>query len=216
MTIVALTGGIAAGKSTVSNRLADHGILVIDADQVARNVVEPGSHTLREIVTRFGEGVLLPDGALNREALGAVIFSDPEARQQLNDIVHPAVRARSQELFERAKQDEPNRVVVYAVPLVAESGRGEEFDLIVVVDAPRAQRIARLVDTRGFSNKDATARVDSQASDEERRAIADVIINASGSLDETLAAADQLAHALIAHWPDNLSLVAPRFPSDQS
>jgi len=100
--------------------------------------------------------------------------------------------------------------------LVAESGRGEEFDLIVVVDAPRAQRIARLVDTRGFSNKDATARVDSQASDEERRAIADVIINASGSLDETLAAADQLAHALITHWPDNLSLVAPRFPSDQS
>jgi len=216
MTIVALTGGIAAGKSTVSNRLADHGILVIDADQVARDVVEPGSHTLAEIVTTFGEGVLLPDGALNREALGAVIFTDPEARQQLNDIVHPAVRTRSQELFERAKQDEPNRVVVYAVPLVAESGRGEEFELIVVVDAPRAQRISRLVDTRGLSVEDATARVDSQASDEERRAIADVIVDTSGSLDETLTAADELARALIAHWPNTLSLVAPRFPSDQS
>ena len=216
MTIVALTGGIAAGKSTVSNRLADHGILIIDADQVARDVVEPGTETLSDIVSTFGERVLLPEGALNREALGAIVFSDPDARQKLNDIVHPAVKARSQELFRRAQQDEPHRVVVYAVPLVAESGRGEEFDLTVVVDAPRSQRISRLVDTRGLSVEQATARVDSQASDEERRSIADVIIDASGSLEDTLTAADELAGALIAHWPNELSRVAPRFPSDQS
>jgi dephospho-CoA kinase len=216
MTIVALTGGIAAGKSTVSTRLADHGILVIDADQVARDVVEPGSGTLSEIIKEFGQAIELPDGRLNREALGAIVFSDPEARQQLNAIVHPAVKARSKELFRRAELDEPHRVVVYAVPLVAESGRGEEFDLIVVVDAPRAQRISRLMQNRGLSLDEATARVDSQASDEERRAIADVVVDASGSLEETLTAADHLAKALISHWPHQLSQIAPRFSSDQS
>jgi dephospho-CoA kinase len=216
MTIVALTGGIAAGKSTVSNRLAQHGILVIDADQVARDVVAPGTDTLRKIVDRFGNGVAHADGSLNREALGAIVFSDPSARESLNDIVHPAVRRRSQELFDKAHQDDPDQVVVYAVPLVAEAMRRDEFDLIVVVHAPRDQRISRLVHHRGMTEADAVARVDAQATDEERLAIADVVVDASGEADDTLVAADQLATALVARWPNNLATIPTRFPTNQS
>ena len=216
MTIVALTGGIAAGKSTISDRLAEHGVAIIDADQVARDVVAPGTPTLAKITQRFGQGVLHPDGSLNREALGKVIFSDPDARQELNDIVHPAVRQRSQELFEKAHRDHPDHVVVYAVPLVAEAKRRDEFDLVVVVHAPRDQRISRLVEFRGMTESEATARVDAQASDEERLAIADVVVDSSGEPDNTLLAADQLAAALIAHWPHDLASIPTRFPSGES
>jgi dephospho-CoA kinase len=216
MTIVALTGGIAAGKSTVSNLLADHGILVIDADQVARDVVEPGTATLASILDHFGAGVAHPDGSLNREALGKIVFSDPDARQAVNDIVHPAVRRRSAELFDQANRDHPDTVVVYAVPLVAEARGRDEFDLIVVVHAPREQRISRLVDFRGMSVDEATSRVDAQATDEERLAIADVVVDASGERSDTLRAADQLAKALIAHWPNDLARMPTRFPTNQS
>lgn len=216
MTIVALTGGIAAGKSTVSNRLAEHGIIVIDADQVARDVVEPGTDTLAKVLERFGPGVTHPDGSLNREALGRIVFSDPQARQALNDIVHPAVRRRSAELFEQANRDHPDTVVVYAVPLVAEARGRDEFDLIVVVHAPREQRISRLVEFRGMSEAEATARVDAQATDEQRLAIADVVVESTGEPADTAVAADQLAKALIAHWPDNLANMPTRFPTNQS
>lgn len=216
MTIVALTGGIAAGKSTVSNRLAEHGIIVIDADQVARDVVEPGTDTLAKVLERFGPGVTHPDGSLNREALGRIVFSDPQARQALNDIVHPAVRRRSAELFEQANRDHPDTVVVYAVPLVAEARGRDEFDMIVVVHAPREQRISRLVEFRGMSEAEATARVDAQATDEQRLAIADVVVESTGEPADTAVAADQLAKALIAHWPDNLANMPTRFPTNQS
>jgi len=216
MTIVALTGGIAAGKSTVSDRLAEHGILVIDADQVARDVVAPGTPALALIFDRFGEAVANPDGSLNREALGAIVFSDQGAREALNDIVHPAVRARSKELFDQTHRDEPDRVLVYAVPLVAEARGREEFDLIVVVHAPRPQRISRLVRHRGMTDADATARVDAQATDEQRLAIADVVVDSSGTQEDTLVAADQLAQALMSHWPDNLAAIPTRFPTNQS
>lgn len=216
MTIVALTGGIAAGKSTVSNRLAEHGIIVIDADQVARDVVEPGTDTLAKVLERFGPGVTHPDGSLNREALGRIVFSDPQARQALNDIVHPAVRRRSAELFEQANRDHPDTVVVYAVPLVAEARGRDEFDLIVVVHAPREQRISRLVEFRGMTEAEATARVDAQATDEQRLAIADVVVESTGEPADTAVAADQLAKALIAHWPDNLANMPTRFPTNQS
>ena len=216
MTIVALTGGIAAGKSTVSNRLAEHGIIVIDADQVARDVVEPGTDTLASVLEHFGAGVAHPDGSLNREALGQIVFSDPEARGALNDIVHPAVRRRSAELFDQANRDHPEKPVVYAVPLVAEARGREEFDLIVVVHAPRDQRISRLVEFRGMSEDDATARVDAQATDDQRLAIADVVVMASGEPADTVIAADQLAAALIAHWPDALANMPTRFPTNQS
>jgi dephospho-CoA kinase len=216
MTIVALTGGIAAGKSTISDRLADHGVLIIDADQVARDVVAPGTDTLAKIIQRFGPEVVNPDGSLNREALGSVVFSDPAARQALNDLVHPAVRHRSQELFQKAHLDNPDQVVVYAVPLVAEAKRRDEFDLVVLVHAPREQRISRLVEFRGMTESEATARVDAQASDDERLAIADVVVDSSGERANTLLAADQLAAALIAHWPDNVRSIPTRFPSNRS
>jgi dephospho-CoA kinase len=216
MTIVALTGGIAAGKSTVSNRLAEHGIVVIDADQVARDVVAAGTDTLTRIVDQFGDEVMHPDGSLNREALGAIVFADPVSREALNNIVHPAVRRRSQELFDRAQQSHPHRVLVYAVPLVAEASRRDEFDVIVVVHTPREQRISRLVNFRGMTEADATARVDAQATDDERLAIADVVVDSSGKRDDTLLAADQLATALIACWPDNLASMPTRFPTNQS
>jgi dephospho-CoA kinase len=216
MPIVAVTGGIAAGKSTVSDRLALHGALVIDADQLARDVVEPGSATLREIVTQFGPGVCHPDGSLNRAALGAIVFEDHAARARLNAIVHPAVKTLSETLFRKAQTEEPDRVVVYAVPLIAESGRRDEFDLVVVVHAPRAIRIRRLVAHRGMTEAEATNRVDAQASDEERLAIADVILDASGTLEQTVASADQLSEWLWRCWPDQLALVPPRFPSADS
>jgi dephospho-CoA kinase len=216
MTIVALTGGIAAGKSTVSNRLAHHGILVIDADQVARDVVAPGREALTRILDTFGDTVSHPDGSLNREALGAIVFSDPVARQALNDIVHPAVRKRSQELFSDAHKNHPDTVIVYAVPLVAEAKRSDEFDLIVVVHAPRSERISRLVHHRGLTDAEATARVDAQATDEDRLAIADVVVDASGTPEDTLLAADQLARALIERWPDDLANMPTRFPTSES
>ncbi len=216
MTIVALTGGIAAGKSTVSHRLAEHGIHVIDADQVARDVVEPGTGALAQIVDLCGDDVLHPDGSLNRASLGAIVFTDAAARQALNDIVHPAVRQRSQELFEQAHHDHPETVVVYAVPLVAEAQRRDEFDLIVVVHAPREQRMSRLVDHRGMADDEARARVDAQASDDERLAIADVVVDASGTPEATLLAADQLAKALIDHWPARLASMPTRFPTNES
>jgi len=216
MTIVALTGGIAAGKSTVTERLAHHGIAVIDADVLAREAVEPGSDTLAALESEFGPEIISRDGTLDRQALGAKVFGHPEQLQRLNDIVHPAVKALSQERFEKFRLEAPEKVVVYAVPLIAESGRVLEFDAIVVVDAPRDQRIARLVANRGMSVEEATSRVDSQATDSERRAIADVILDSSGDLAHTLLAADQLAEALNAHWPDRLASLPPVFPRPSS
>lgn len=197
----------------MASRLALHGALVIDADEIAREVVEPGTDALARIVKEFGPTVLTVDGVLDRAALGGIVFSDATARATLNSIVHPAVKARSQQLFRNAANSEPDRVVVYAVPLVAESGRGEEFDLVIVVDAPRNTRIDRLVTHRGMTREEATARVDAQASDDERRAIADVIVDASGTVDETIAAADELSAALAENWPNTLELVPPRIPS---
>lgn len=216
MTIVALTGGIAAGKSTVSHCLSAQGALVIDADQIAREVVNPGSPALTKIVSRFGGSVLTPEGTLNRAKLGAIIFSDKDARDALNDIVHPAVRARSAEVFRQAQASEPDRVLVYAVPLVAESSPSGDYDVVVVVDAPAKQRISRLVDFRGMSVDEAKARVNAQATDDERRAIADVILDASGSLADTRAAADELGDALRRLWPDRLGALPTRIPSPTS
>jgi dephospho-CoA kinase len=216
MTIVALTGGIAAGKSTVTERLAHHGIAVIDADLLAREAVEPGSQTLAALEMEFGSEIIRQDGTLDRGALGAKVFGHPDLLRRLNDIVHPAVKALSQDRFNTFRLEAPDQVVVYAVPLIAESGRGLEFDAIVVVDAPRDQRIARLVENRGMSVEEATARVDSQATDSERRAIADVILDSSGDLAHTLHGADQLAEALRAHWPDRLASLPPFFPRPSS
>lgn len=192
MVLVALTGGIASGKSTVAARLAEHGAVVVDADQVAREVVEAGEPALDRIAETFGRGVLAADGSLDRAALGAVIFGDPEKRRQLNAITHPAVLERSQAKFASAFAADPDAVVVYDIPLLVEAGRAEEFDLVVVVHAPAETRIGRMVEHRGLTREEAIHRINSQATDAERLAIADVVIDADGAIEDTLRQADEL------------------------
>ncbi|MBO0982523.1 dephospho-CoA kinase [Rathayibacter sp. SD072] len=192
MHLVALTGGIASGKSTVARRLAEHGAVVVDADRLAREVVEPGEPALEAIAERFGAPMIREDGTLDRAALGAVIFSDAAARADLNAITHPAVTERSQRLFAEAGAADPAAVVVYDVPLLAEGRGSAEFDEVVVVHAPQQTRIERLIALRGLSETEARSRVTAQASDEERLALADRVLDSSGSLEQTLARADEL------------------------
>lgn len=192
MLLVALTGGIASGKSTVARRLAERGAVVVDADQVAREVVEPGKPALAAIAEAFGDGVIAPDGSLDRAALGAIVFSDPEGRLRLNAITHPAVLQRSRVLFAAAGAADPEAVVVYDIPLLVEAGRREEFDVVVVVHASMETRVARMVELRGMTRDEALHRVQSQATDAERLSIADVVIDADGTIEETLAQTDAL------------------------
>jgi dephospho-CoA kinase len=178
---VGLTGGIGAGKSEVSARLAAQGAVVIDADAIAREVVEPGTEGLAEVVEAFGPEVLLPDGGLDRPRLGEIVFADSELRGRLNAIVHPKVGARMAELEREAG---PAAIVVLDVPLIAESGRTDGYDLVVVVDAPPRVQVDRLVRRRGMTREQAKARMAAQASREDRLAIADIVIDNSGSLAE--------------------------------
>ena len=194
MYLIGLTGGIASGKSSVAARLAERGAVVVDADKVAREVVEPGTPALAAIADHFGAGVLTADGSLDRAALGAIVFSDPEQRLVLNGITHPAVWERTRALIAEAEARDPGAVVVYDVPLLLE-GKGKrpiEFDLVVVVDASAATRLRRLVELRGLTEQEAKHRIDSQATDAERLAIADVVIDSDGALERTLAQADAL------------------------
>jgi dephospho-CoA kinase len=192
---IAVTGGIGSGKSAVTSRLAELGAVVVDADALAREVVEPGTPGLAAVVEEFGADVLRPDGSLDRAALAALVFSDPERRAALEAIVHPLVGRRSQELLDAAP---PEAVVVYDVPLLAESahlGRVEGFDAVVVVEAPVETRVQRLV-ARGLAEDDARARIAAQATDAERRAIADHVLDNSGGLEALDAAVDRLWAAL--------------------
>ncbi|RDH99231.1 dephospho-CoA kinase [Curtobacterium sp. AG1037] len=200
MRIIGLTGGIAAGKSTVSRRWAEHGAVVVDADRLARDAVAPGSPGLAQVAERFGPGVIAADGSLDRPALGAVVFADPVARRDLEAITHPEVWRLAQRAFDAAEAADPDTVVVYDVPLLAEA-RGRRplrFDAVVVVDAPAAQRIERLVAHRGMARDEAERRVASQASDAERLALADHVVDATGTLEATIRSADavweQLTH----------------------
>lgn len=194
MYLIGLTGGIASGKSVVGSRLASLGAVHVDADLLAREVVEPGTPALARIAEEFGHGVITGDGALDRQALGAIIFPDPEKRKLLNSITHPAVWARASEKFSEAAAADPDAVVVYDVPLLAEAAadRPMRFDLIVVVHASLATRIRRLVELRGMSREEAMHRLNSQATDTERLAIADVVIDSNGTLEHTLAQVDEL------------------------
>jgi dephospho-CoA kinase len=185
---VGLTGGIGAGKSTVARRLAEHGAVVVDSDQLAREVVEPGSQGLTEIVDTFGAGVLQPDGSLDRAGLAGLVFGDAEARSRLNAIVHPLVGARAAELVAAAP---PEAVLVHDIPLLVENGLGPGFHLVVVVDAPVPVRIERLV-ARGMSGTDAEARIAAQATHEQRLAAADVWLDNGGWPEEVQAATDAL------------------------
>lgn len=194
MFVIALTGGIASGKSTVARRLLEHGAVLVDADVLAREVVEPGTPGLAAITERFGASVIDADGRLNRPALGAVVFADEASRLDLNAITHPAVWARALELFADAETRNPDAVVVYDVPLLVEA-RGERplhFDRVVVVHADREERIRRLVELRGLDPAEAERRVLAQAGDVERLAVADVVIDATGTLEHTVQQADAL------------------------
>lgn len=192
MPLIALTGGIASGKSTIATRLAEHGAVIVDADRIVRDVQAPGSPVLGRIVAEFGADMVRPDGELDRAALGSRVFGDPEALGRLNALVHPAVKAESQRRFAAALQRDPAAVVVYDVPLLVEARADDPWDLIVVADAPAPVREERLVLQRGLARDEARKRIASQVPDEQRRAIADVIIDTSGTLDDTLRQTDRL------------------------
>ncbi|MEU0129092.1 dephospho-CoA kinase [Streptomyces sp. NPDC006289] len=176
---VGLTGGIGAGKSEVSLLLARHGAVVIDADRIAREVVEPGTPGLTAVVEAFGPGILRPDGSLDRPALGSIVFADSGRLATLNGIVHPLVGARSAEL-ERAAGD--GAVVVHDVPLLTENGLAPLYDLVVVVDASPETQLQRLVTLRGMTESDAKARMAAQATRAERLAVADVVVDNDGPI----------------------------------
>ncbi len=184
---IGLTGGIGSGKSTVAGLLAERGAVIVDADRIAREVVAPGTPGLAAVVEAFGAGILAPDGSLDRPALAAVVFRDPAARARLDGIVHPLVRERSVQLTAAAP---PDAVLVNDVPLLVETGQAASYDLVLVVEADLATRLARLVD-RGLPEEDARARIGAQATDEQRRAVADVVLDNSGTRDELAAQVDR-------------------------
>lgn len=196
---VGLTGGIGSGKSEVSRRLAARGAVVVDADKIAKEVVEPGTPGLAEIVEAFGEDVLRPDGTLDRERLGAIVFADAEKLKVLNGIVHPKVGERSERLQREAPDD---AVVVYDVPLLAENNLAPLYDVVIVVDTPDEVRLERLLRYRGMPEADARARIAAQASREDRLRIADIVIRNEGSLDDLEAQIDKI-------WQDLSERVAP-------
>jgi dephospho-CoA kinase len=184
---IGLTGGIGSGKSTVSALLAERGAVIVDADRIAREVVEPGTPGLAAVVAAFGDGVIGADGALDRPALAAVVFADPEARARLDGIVHPLVRARATELAAAAPAD---AVVVHDIPLLVETGQAGRYELVLVVRADPEVRVARLVQ-RGLTEADARARIAAQATDEQRAAVADVVLDNSGTRAELAAQVDR-------------------------
>ena len=192
MPLIALTGGIASGKSTIAGRLSELGAVIVDADAVVREVQSPGSSVLAEIAAAFGDEVITEAGELDRAALGARVFGDDEALARLNAIVHPAVRAESARRFSDAFAEDPDAVVVYDVPLLVEARVDDPWDLVVVADAPASLRRERLIALRGMDPDAAQARIDAQVSDEVRRAVADVLIDTGGTVEETLAQTDAL------------------------
>jgi dephospho-CoA kinase len=175
---VGLTGGIASGKSAVADGLAALGAVIIDADRLAREVVEPGTPGLAAVVDRFGPGVLI-DGRLDRPGLGRIVFSDPQARTDLEAIIHPAVRARAADLERLAPAD---AVVVHVIPLLVETGQADDFDVLVVVDVDHGTQLERMIARDGFTPAEAESRIAAQASGDQRRAVADLVIDNSGSV----------------------------------
>jgi dephospho-CoA kinase len=199
--LIALTGGIASGKSTIARRLAERGAVIVDADRIVRDIQEPGSPLLGAMVDAFGPEILTADGALDRGGLGRRVFGDDAALARLNGLVHPAVRDESARRFAAAFRADPDAVVVYDVPLLAEARAADPWDLVVVAHAPAEVRRRRLIDLRGMSEGDAAARIAAQVADEDRLRIADVVIETTGTVEETRERADQL-------WDDLPGLVA--------
>ncbi|WP_432950077.1 dephospho-CoA kinase [Kribbella sp. CA-253562] len=178
---VGLTGGIGSGKSSVSQRLAERGAVVIDSDVLAREVVARGTDGLAEVVAAFGDGVLTADGELDRPAVGKLVFGDEVARRKLEAVIHPRVRARAAEIERAAPGD---AVVVHDIPLLVETGQADKFDLVLVVDVPVEVQVERLTTQRGMAEDEARRRIASQATREDRLAAADVVIDNAGTLDD--------------------------------
>ncbi|MFE9749273.1 dephospho-CoA kinase [Saccharothrix saharensis] len=199
---VGLSGGIGSGKSTVAGRFAEHGAVVIDADRLAREVVEPGTDGLREVVEAFGSDVLGPDGALDRPALAAKVFGDERALATLNGITHPRIAARTGELIAAAPED---AIIVHDVPLLVEKDMAPLYHLVVIVHADLDQRLVRLRD-RGLPEDDARRRIAAQADDERRRAVADVWLDNSGTPDLVLAQVDALWADRLVRYESNVRL----------
>jgi dephospho-CoA kinase len=189
MYLVGLTGGIAAGKSTVARRWAEHGAIEIDADQLARDVIAPGTTGAAELREVFGEDVFNEDGTLNRAALGAEVFSKPERLKQLEGIIHPRVKKLAQQLIETQAED---AIVIYNVPLLVEASVDLPFDKIVTVEAPAEKQIDRLVSIRNMDRGEAERRISSQASPAQRANAADIILNSNQDLHKLLKDTDQL------------------------
>jgi len=185
---VGLTGGVGSGKTTVARLLAEHGAVIIDADAIARQVVEPGTPGFDAVVAAFGDSVVDSDGRLDRPALAAIVFGDDAQRARLNAIVHPLVGQRARELAAAAP---PDAVVVHDIPLLVENELAAGFDFVVVVEAERDLRLARLAE-RGMAREDAQERIAAQATDEQRRAVADTVIENSGSLTDLKDRVDDL------------------------
>lgn len=199
---IGLTGGIAAGKSTASQRFAELGAVVIDADLLAREAVAAGSPGLARVAEEFGPEVLTEDGSLARQALGAIVFGDDDARERLNGIVHPEVR-RLSAAREQQAIDAEERVIVHDIPLLIEVGRTQDFDLLVVVHTPAAVRRQRLIAGRGMNEEDADRRLAAQVSDDERVAVADVLLDGAGGKDKLRAQIDEL-------WEQRVDAQRPR------
>ena len=190
---VALTGGIASGKSTVANELARRGAVIIDADELAREVVEPGTPGLAAVVRRFGDGVLV-DGRLDRAALARIVFADPGARRDLEEIIHPAVRRRAAELEAALPQ---TAVVVHVIPLLVETGQESDFDLCVVVDVDHETQLTRLMARGPMSLEEAESRIAVQATREQRLAAADVVVPNVGTITDLTKQMDDLWSELV-------------------
>ena len=198
---VGLTGGIGSGKSSVAARLVERGAVLVDSDRIAREVVASGTPGLADVVAAFGDAVLDAEGALDRPALAAIVFGDPEARSRLNRIVHPLVRARSDELIAAAAD---SSIVVQDVPLLVEGRMAAHFPLVIVVHADVEERVGRLVEHRGMAESDARSRIGAQADDAARRAVADVWLDNSGSPDALAAAVDALWDGRLVPFAANL------------
>jgi dephospho-CoA kinase len=190
---VGLTGGIGAGKSMVAARLAERGAVVIDADELAREVVAPGTEGLAAVAREFGSGILDGSGALDRSRLAEIVFTDADARRKLESIVHPLVRVAA---AARSADAPPEAIVVNEVPLLVESGRAGDYDIVVVVQAPLAERLRRL-SNRGLATEDVTRRIAAQASDLDRQAVAGYLIDNDGTPDDLGERSDRLWQFLL-------------------
>ncbi|BBY89448.1 dephospho-CoA kinase [Mycolicibacterium tokaiense] len=203
---IGLSGGIGAGKSSVSKTFAEYGAVIVDGDVIAREVVEPGTPGLASLVEAFGEGILQADGALDRPALASIAFSDDDKRKTLNGIVHPLVGKRRAELIEAAA---PDAVIIEDIPLLVESGMAPLFPLVIIVHADEEVRVRRLIEYRGFSEDDARARIKAQATEQQRRAVADVWLDNTGTPQALVQKSHELWQQRILPFAHNLEAGLP-------